>query len=100
MTYHFDERPSLGQITSPFPHFLNVLFRQNRPFFFDPEIRCRTHHLTKLITRTIILKTTLFEFPLVSNFSVFPEQKIILTSLIVIGFCASDVFSQVMSLAK
>ena len=72
MTYHLDEHPSLGHFTSPFPHFLNISFRQKGPFF-DPEIRCRTHHLAKLITRTIILKTTMFEFPLVPNF----VQKIV-----------------------
>ena len=67
MTYHLDEHAPLGHFTSPFPHFLYISFRQNGPFF-DPEIRCQTHHFAKLITRAIILKTTLFEFPFVPNF--------------------------------
>ena len=67
MTYHLDERPSPGHFTSPFPHFLNVSFRQNGSYFSTPK------SVVQLITRTIILKTTLFEFPLVRNF----VQKIV-----------------------
>ena len=37
MTYHLDERLSLGHITSPFSHFLNVSFRQNGPYFSTPK---------------------------------------------------------------
>ena len=37
MTYHLDEQPSLGHITSPFPYFLNVSFRQKNPSFSTPK---------------------------------------------------------------
>ena len=50
------------------PSLLECFVLSERPLFCDPEIRCQTHHLAKLITRTIILKTTLLEFPLVRSF--------------------------------
>ena len=65
------------------PSLLTCFVSSEQPLFFDPEILSRTHHLTKLIARTIIPKTTLFEFPLVPNFGSKIKKNFIHFSLLI-----------------
>ena len=139
MTHHLDERPSLGHITSQFPHLFRFmrttpLFRPRNPLpnsslgktnhslniprnnfvriptgsEFRTENSKKTFIHFSMLIRAMIHGPWLWEalflsvfFLFHTQFSVFPEQKMRLSSrMIVMGSCVSDVFSQVMSLAK
>ena len=104
MTHHLDERPSLGHITSPFPQFLNVSLQplsKTNPSHNNPEnkfVRIPTvaNFVPKIVRKILFLFFMLIRamimrapnycylsfFLFHTQFSVFPEQKIQLSSLI------------------
>ena len=104
-------RSSLGHITSPFPHILNVSLRQNGPFF-HPRNPSPNSSLGKTNHSHNIHENNFIRIPTCSKFRTYffsisytivglsrTKNKIEL-AYIAISSCASDVFSQVMSLAK